>query len=291
MRGCFILLGLSVAGLFAQEEERLASSASLTNRSDARTMMMSIPAPRGLITDRNGEPLAQNKVEYQLALNFPQLSDESDEAILAWAKPRLAKARELSNSTRDLSDRALLAHYKDRRWLPLAISNELNGAAADTLRSLVPPEITLEPLYIRTYPEKSLAAHIIGHVRSLGKLPTGPINFGDPLFEPTEGKAGLEKIFDKQLRGVDGQRKMLFDSDGSKLLDEMVRTPVAGDTLVTTIDLDWQKRAERTLAVRARHPSLGPSRPVNRYESTRTCRKKSVIEHASVWSTRPGSTA
>ena len=244
--------GFAASSLCLAQEEtdaaKLASSASLKNRADARTMMLTIPAPRGLITDRNGEPLAQSRVEYQLGLNFPQLQDESDTAILAWARPRLDTAKELYSGTRELSDRALIDHYRDRRWIPLAISNEFSPSAADKLRSLVGNGLSLEPLYIRFYPEKSVAAHIIGHVRSMGKLPTGPINYGDPVFEPTEGKAGLEKIFDGQLRGEDGQRKMLFDSDGSKLLDELVKQPVAGDTLVTTLDLTWQRRAEKTLA-------------------------------------------
>ena len=96
-------------------------------------------------------------------------------------------------------------------------------------------------------PEGSTAAHIIGYVRSKGKLPTGPINYGDPLFEETWGQDGLEQHFDEQLAGVPGKRNMIFDSDGSRLLDELVERPRVGNTVVTTLNLDWQKRAEKVL--------------------------------------------
>ena len=230
-----------------EETGRSASTGSITNRSDARTITLTIPAPRGLIMDRNGEPLAQSRVRHELSINFPQLSDESEQAVLGWARPRLAKAAELSDKVREISDEALLSHYKHRRWIPLSISADMSPAAADKIRSEVDDGLELNALYIRWYPQKSVAAHIIGHVRSLGHLPTGPLNHGDPLWEQTEGKAGLEKIFDKQLRGVDGERRLLFDSDGTKLLDEIVRVPQAGQSLITTLDLSMQKRAEQVL--------------------------------------------
>ena len=92
-----------------------------------------------------------------------------------------------------------------------------------------------------------MAAHIIGYSGSVGKLPTGPINFNEPLWEETEGRAGLEKLFDSQLTGDPGMKKLLFDENGNKLLEEQVKRPRPGGTLVTTLDLKWQMLAEKTL--------------------------------------------
>ena len=50
----------------------------------ARTYVLDIPAPRGQITDRNGVPLAQNKLSYNLAINFPTPLDFSDAQALAF---------------------------------------------------------------------------------------------------------------------------------------------------------------------------------------------------------------
>ena len=48
----------------------------------ARTYVLDIPAPRGQITDRNGAPLAQNRLSYNLAINFPTPLDFSDAQLL-----------------------------------------------------------------------------------------------------------------------------------------------------------------------------------------------------------------
>ncbi|MDP7655854.1 MAG: hypothetical protein QF706_07265, partial [Roseibacillus sp.] len=107
MRSCRILLPVLVpvfSGLlWGQElgkedaknsatEGKGADDASVLTRPDARTMTLSIPAPRGLITDRNGKPLAQNKVGYQFAIQFAHFPDPVDAEIIAWARERLTHA-------------------------------------------------------------------------------------------------------------------------------------------------------------------------------------------------------
>jgi penicillin-binding protein 2 len=81
----------------------------------------------------------------------------------------------------------------------------------------------------------------------VGKLPTGPINFNEPLWEESEGRAGLEKIFDRELTGVPGMKRLLFDERGNKLLEEQMKRPRPGGTVVTTLNLKWQKLAESVL--------------------------------------------
>ena len=81
----------------------------------------------------------------------------------------------------------------------------------------------------------------------MGKLPTGPINYNEPLWEESEGRAGLEKIFDRELTGVPGMKRLLFDEKGNKLLEEQVKRPRPGGTVVTSLNLKWQKLAESVL--------------------------------------------
>lgn len=108
--------------------------------------------------------------------------------------------------------------------------------------------LQLLPIYIRSYPEKEIAGHIIGYVGSKGKLPTGPINHMDPLWEQVEGRAGLEKEFNKNLTGTPGVWRLMFDEDGNKILDELQIRPKPGGAVVTTLNLKWQKDAERILS-------------------------------------------
>jgi len=230
-----------------EDPEKSATAGSVGTRKDARTLTMSIPAPRGLITDRNGEPLAQSRVGFYLAFEYPQFEKGEDAEVLAWARTRMAEVQKLTGETWTVSNRRLLDHYKDRRWLPFIFASPLKEELVKKGATGLMSGLIFHPIYLRHYPEKGLAAHIIGYVRSKGKLPTGPINFGDPLFEETWGQDGLEKVFDEQLTGVAGKRNMIFDSDGSRLLDEFAERPRVGNTVVTTLNLDWQRKAERVL--------------------------------------------
>jgi penicillin-binding protein 2 len=258
------IVWMSVAGILgsmAQEGATLGASAttgtelnsndaSVTGMKNARVITLAIPAPRGQILDREGEPFAQNRVTYQLALQFPQFENVSEEFVVAWARKRLGELKAIHPKSAEKSDAELWAHYKDRRWLPLYLSGFITSSNATALAKKLGDrdDFVLQPVYSRYYPGASMAAHIIGYTGSTGKLPTGPINFNEPLWEMTEGKSGLEKIYDKQLTGTPGVKRILYNNDGIKLQEEIVKRPVAGGNVVMTINRRWQERAESVLS-------------------------------------------
>lgn len=262
-----------------------AREAFATTRKNARTISVKIPAPRGQITDRLGEPLAQSEVAYQFAIRFGQFENQKPEYILAVGRKAIheantaleqfhkskikpskqVKATRGSNKKKaattepldasptsifTLTDEQLLSHYKHRRWLPLPISGMLDSRTADALKSTPSKAQCLEllPVYIRSYPQKHIGAHPIGYVGSASKLPTGPINHNDPLFESFEGRAGYEKFFNNILTGRDGIWRLMFDEEGNKILDELQQKPKPGGAVVTTINLKWQIAAEKAFA-------------------------------------------
>ena len=224
-----------------------ASDGSILTRKDARTITLKIPPPRGQIVDREGEALAQNEVAYQVALQFEQFQDVDREYVVQWARTRLARIDGKVKGFSSKTDDELYEHYRHRRWLPLYVSGQLGAEEGKKIEPMLGSGLELRPVYRRTYPNDSLAAHIIGYSGSVGKLPTGPINFNEPLWEESEGRAGLEKIFDRELTGVPGMKRLLFDEKGNKLLEEQVKRPRPGGTVVTTLNLKWQKLAESVL--------------------------------------------
>ena len=226
---------------------RNATDGAIFTRKDARAITLKIPAPRGQIVDRYGSPLAQNRVAYQVALQFRQFEDADQNFVLNWARTRLDTLQTLVKSTTPKTDEEIHDHYRHRRWLPLLVSGQISEKEAREIETKLPSGLILHPVYRRSYPEGELAAHIIGYSGSVGKLPTGPINFNDPLWEESEGRAGFEKLFNTQLTGEPGMKRLLFDEQGNKLLEEQVKRPRPGGTLVTTLDLGWQKLAEETL--------------------------------------------
>ncbi len=224
-----------------------ASDGAIITRKDARTITLKIPAPRGLIVDREGEPIAQNQVAYQVALQFRQFENADRDFVINWARTRLDSLQALVKNITPKTDDELYDHYRHRRWLPLLVTGQISEKEARELEGKLTSGLLLHPLYRRMYPHGELAAHIIGYPGSVGKLPTGPINFNEPLWEESEGRAGLEKLFNTQLTGDPGMKKLLFDESGNKLLEEQVKRPRPGGTLVTTLNLQWQLLAEKTL--------------------------------------------
>lgn len=226
---------------------RGASDGAIITRKDARAITLKIPAPRGMIVDREGKPFAQNQVAYQVALQFRQFENADREFVINWARARLNALHPLLSNVTPRTDDELYDHYRHRRWLPLLVSGQLGEKEARDLESKLTSGLVLHPVYRRFYPHGEIAAHVIGYSGSVGKLPTGPINFNEPLWEESEGRAGLEKLHDRELNGEPGMKKLLFDEMGNKLLEEQVKRPRPGGTLVTTLDLKWQLLAEKTL--------------------------------------------
>src|SRR6478735_8880063 len=87
----------------------------------ARTYVLGIPAPRGQVTDRNGNPLAQTRLSYNLAISFPTPLDWNDTKVLEFAKQQITLANGLLGRTISIKDDAILNHYKNRGLLPLDI--------------------------------------------------------------------------------------------------------------------------------------------------------------------------
>lgn len=230
------------------ERPRSADDGSILNRKDARTITLRIPAPRGQIVDRFGEPMVQNEVAYQVALQFEQFQDVDRAYVVEWARAHLGRLNGLVDTITAKTDDELFDHYRHRRWLPLYVSGLMGAEKAEQIESKLGSGLVLCPVYRRIYPENGLAAHILGYTGVAGKLPTGPINFNEPLWEESEGRAGLESIFDRELTGQPGTKRLIFDESGKKLLEEQSKRPVPGGTLVTTLNLKWQKLAESVLS-------------------------------------------
>lgn len=222
-------------------------SASMRTNTEARTFTLTVPAPRGQIVDRNGYPLAQSQVAYYAAINFPLLKDATDKEIARYALERVNKANQVLGGDWDLQYNTVLEHYRERRWLPLVFSSPLNEAQARKLKPELIKGLMLHPIYLRIYPQKNLASHIIGYVGRRPPRRTGPVEDGESIWPQAKGVDGLEEVFDTDLTGRPGKINILFDSDGTKLTEEMIQRPKPGNTVVTALDLEIQQLAEEVL--------------------------------------------
>jgi penicillin-binding protein 2 len=233
--------------------------ASWKTQREARSLTLQVPAPRGQIVDRNGVPYAQNRVVNYLALVMPFMDGASDEKILAFAKQTIGAANQALGKAWTVPDERILAHYKNRRWLPMVFSStdgiheEITGSMEKKLEPILGANLVLQGSYMRHYPQNERASHLIGYTGKSRPLPLGPIVDGDQIFEEMEGRADIEKAFDSDLKGQPGIVNVLFAPDGKRLAEDVRRYPVPGRNVVLSIDSSFQMFAEQALQEHARN--------------------------------------
>ena len=222
----------------------------------ARTYILDVPAPRGQITDRNGAPLAQNRLSYNLVINFPTPLDFSDAQALNFAKEKIDYAAKLIGRRLRISDDAILRHYRNRGIMPLEIAQNLSQQEYEKVKGDLPAGMMVRPIYVRTYPNGKVAGQIVGYTGKTGRNPDGIVDNHETLWPETEGREGLEQTFNAMLTGKHGEYKLTFDKDGRKTSEKLVIPPEPGYNVVTTIDLRLQQLAEKALEAKAKRGAM-----------------------------------
>jgi penicillin-binding protein 2 len=222
----------------------------------ARTYVLDIPAPRGQITDRNGMPLAQNKLSYNLTIDFPTPLDFSDARALDFARAKIKVAEKALDRSLRISETAILRHYHNRGFLPFEIAQNLSEAERNELQGSLSAELSLKPIYMRFYPNGSVAGQVIGYTGKTSRNADGIIQNGQVLWPETAGREGLELTFNSMLTGRHGKYKVTFDRDGRKTSERIVDPPVPGYNVITTLDLHLQEMAEKALAAKAKRGAI-----------------------------------
>lgn len=230
---------------------------SVLTRTEARTFTFSIPAPRGQILDRNGYPLAQNKVAYYAAISFPYLGSEvGDAEVLRYAGERMVHVNNILGTDWDLAGKAVIDHYRDRRWVPLVFSSVLTESEVDELSRQRMEGLTLQPVYLRHYPQNQTLSHVVGYVGKRPPRAKGAIVNDEDLWGQAIGVDGLEQAFEAELRGTPGRVNIVFEADGTRVKEEVLDKPRPGFNLVTSIDLEMQRICEELLAEKVKRGAM-----------------------------------
>jgi penicillin-binding protein 2 len=222
----------------------------------ARTYILDVPGPRGQITDRNGEPLAQNRLSYNLVINFPTPLDFSDAQALSFAKEKIDATARLIGRRLKISDEAILRHYHNRGIMPMEIAQNLSQLECEQIKNNPPPGAIVRPIYVRVYPNGKVAGQIIGYTGKTGRNPDGIVDNHETLWPETEGREGLEQTFNEMLTGKHGEYKLTFDKDGRKTSEKLITPPEPGYNVVTTLDLRLQQLAEKALEAKAKRGAI-----------------------------------
>jgi penicillin-binding protein 2 len=215
-------------------------------------------APRGIIYDRHGNLLATNKQSLSLIAIPIQIDHTQDLAN------RLAKV--LDKPAPEVLA-ALLKAKSSGSVLPVVIERDLDVETVGKFydQQLFLPGIDILPDISRNYTQGELTAHVLGYC---GQITQAQLKrheerrMGDIV-----GQDGIERLYDAQLRGVDGEQRVRVNANGKSLSAETAKPTVTkvaqgGQPIVLSIDLDLQRAAydalgERSGAVVAVDPQTG----------------------------------
>jgi penicillin-binding protein 2 len=219
-----------------------------------RIRVVQVEAPRGRILDRNGTVLVDNRVSTVVTVDrvlFSELAEDRATAMLNRLADELTRYGS-PTTFEELLDRVNDQRYSQYAPVPVAedVTEELKIYVEE--HSELFPSVAVERVAVRRYTYGTRAAHLIGYV--------GEIN--DTELEDREGKpksyirgsdigkAGVERIYEDDLRGTPGRTVYEVDADGRpvRVLEDRSRPPIPGDDVWLTIDITTQALSEDLLA-------------------------------------------
>jgi len=223
------LMSMAATGMVARAAYlQLIHKDFLQSQGDERFLrVVEVPAHRGMIVDRNGEPLAVSSPVDSIWAEPQDLLEQRAQ----W--PQLAVA--LGMTTAELEKKLApdlerqQAEKKPRRFVYLR--RHLAPNEAQRILQLDIPGVYAQREYRRYYPDAEVTSHLLGFTDIDDK-----------------GQEGLEKVFDDQLRGIPGQKRVIKDRLGRIVQDvESIRPPQPGQKLTLSIDRRLQYQAYRAL--------------------------------------------
>ncbi len=209
-----------------------------------RIRIRPVAAPRGILFDKNGVPLVDNRPAFTLSLIPRELprEDQNRDAVLGRVASLLQiPYQELAESvTRVPSDSFLPVRV--RRGLTLEDMAKIEEWKLEL------PGVIVEVEPQRTYPNSRFAAHLLGYVREANdeQLKGGRYRRGDMV-----GQSGLERLLDEFLRGRDGGERIEVDALGRPVRVVQHTDPHPGSQVITTIDRRVQEAAEQAMEGKA----------------------------------------
>jgi penicillin-binding protein 2 len=197
---------------------------------------LALRAPRGLVFDRDGRVLVENRHSYGISIVREHSKDLNRTIHLLAAVLGMEES-----AIRTIVDR----HRREPTYRPITIVQDatLAQVASVTARRLdfELPDVVVEQVPTRRYPE-TLAAHLFGYV---GEVSDKDVESDESLHSgDIVGQAGVEKVYNALLMGEDGARRVVVNSVGREIRTLEEEEPTEGKRLQLTIDLDVQKAVE-----------------------------------------------
>ncbi|MFW6131338.1 MAG: penicillin-binding protein 2 [Candidatus Aminicenantaceae bacterium] len=234
-----------------------------------------LKAPRGLIKDRNGKILADNVASFKASI-IRENCEDLDSSVEQISK--------LLNMEKTVLEERIMKYESLPEFKPIVVKENLSRKELSILsaRQLEYPELVIQTEPKRSYPYNSFASHVLGYLQEITKEELKQDFYKDRRLGDIVGKTGVEKKYESEILGIDGQIVEIVDSLGRKKGERSRREPVRGQDLKLTLDFELQKKSEDLLEGKegviiilnpntgeiyamASYPDFDPNRFINRF--------------------------
>jgi penicillin-binding protein 2 len=197
-------------------------------------------ALRGDIVDRAGRRLVRNRISLEVRINRDELGDDREATLANLSEILGVPAQDLGEAL----DTKLYYRYQP---VPVAefVPEEVYFKIREEPERF--PGVEVVEQSVRSYPQGSLAAHLVGWVGQINAEELGAPRFVDYGPSDMVGKAGVEATYERWLRGEPGEERFLVNSDGEVLREFDPRPATPGHDLKLALDVDIQRIAEQEL--------------------------------------------
>lgn len=232
-----ILVGLAsqLANMTILQQRQFQSAAE-----EQRTRVLPVYAPRGVIYDRNSEPLVINRPANAVYIRYPFYNKSE-------VLERLAQI--LNMPLAEIQQRVQRKKTLQEYYEPVLLKEDLTPKQYAMLVERKPelPGVEVQSQPVRYYPNQDLAAHVLGYVGQISDSELKTWEAKGYIGGEMIGQTGLEAFYEEALRGQPGMRQIEINNYFQPLTEVQSVPPRPGNSLVLTLDANLQRAAEKAL--------------------------------------------
>lgn len=225
--------------------------------------LVTVPATRGDIKDRNGTLLVTSVPEFALTIDWLDLQQAKNtnwkdvvRRLAGFIKPYWPnQAESVDAITEDIF--VMIQNKQWERYRPVTVLSNV----PETLQSVIAehqdelPGVSIDAIPVRSYPQNTLMGQVLGYVREISDNEIDQFN-QQPLAKKDGftyaqgdivGKMGVEKSYDYWLRGKEGVQQVVVDNNARPISKQVIQPAEPGKTIQLTIDANLQQTVQNSL--------------------------------------------
>jgi penicillin-binding protein 2 len=203
-----------------------------------RLRVIDIPAPRGVIFDRNDNPLVKNVLSYDVSIVSENMPKDDDS---------ISELGRLVSLSPDQIKRLARASLNPYEIIKLRQNVSFEEVARIEARKIDFPGLQVEVTSARGYLYGQTASHVLGYLGNPSPKQLASPEFTNISQQAFIGQFGIEKSYDSILRGIDGKKIVEVDALGNMIKFIRIQKPSRGNDIKLSIDINAQMEAEKSL--------------------------------------------